>query len=211
MKRMVGFFICATALSISAAQAAPRAWVSAAKGIDQANCGPAASPCRTFQYALDNVVVAGGEIDVLDPGGYGPLVIGKSITIANDGVGLAGLVQSAAGQDAIKIIASDTDRIVLRGLSIDGGGTGHYGVAISYAGAVLIDHCAISNFASNGIYAFPPANGRPPSPTMSLSIVDSTISFNKSFGLDAGAGVGAALKVFVDRSRFDSNTYGANV
>lgn len=202
------------ALSIGAAPAqafSSRAWVSVAKGVDQSGCGQAISPCRTLQYALDNVVAAGGEINVLDPGGYGTLLIGKSVTIANDGVGLASIVQSAAGQDAIKIVAGDTDKIVLRGLSISGGGTGRYGVSISYAGAVFIENCSIGHFASNGVYAFPPANGRAPSPTMSISIVDSTISFNNSFGLDAGASAGTVLKVFIDRSRFDSNTYGANV
>jgi hypothetical protein len=60
-----------------AVPSASRAWVSG-HGVDQAGCGSPASPCRTLQYAHDNIVVAAGEIDVLDPAGYGPITITKA-------------------------------------------------------------------------------------------------------------------------------------
>ena len=76
-----------------------RTWISG-KGVDQAGCGPAASPCRSLQYAHDQTS-AGGEIDILDAAGYGSLVITKAISIVNDGAGLAGVL--AAGGRAIEI------------------------------------------------------------------------------------------------------------
>src|SRR5471030_2519696 len=65
-----------------------RAWVSG-HGVDQAGCGAPTSPCRSLQYAHDQAVNAGGEIDILDPAGYGALSITKGISIVNDGVGTA--------------------------------------------------------------------------------------------------------------------------
>ena len=76
-------------------RSANRAWVSG-KGIDQAGCGAPTSPCRSLQYVHDNIIVDGGEIDILDPAGYGAIVITKAISIVNDGVGTAG-VQATSG------------------------------------------------------------------------------------------------------------------
>ena len=54
---------------------APRTFVSAA-GSDSNPCSFAA-PCRHFQNAV-NATSAGGEVDALDPAGYGPIVISQS-------------------------------------------------------------------------------------------------------------------------------------
>ncbi|HTB00051.1 MAG TPA: hypothetical protein VK804_06205, partial [Bradyrhizobium sp.] len=58
----------------------------------------------------------GGEIDVLDPGGYGPVTITKSITI--DGKGMASIL--ASGTNGITVNAGSTDVVILRNLSISG-------------------------------------------------------------------------------------------
>src|SRR5579883_3541898 len=93
-----------------------RTWVSG-KGSDSGSCS-LASPCRTFAYAIAQTA-AGGEIDVLDPAGYGALTITQSISIVNDGVGEAG-VQAGSGGAAITINAGASDVIQLRGLTIEG-------------------------------------------------------------------------------------------
>src|SRR5471030_1424795 len=77
------------------AQTATRAWVSG-HGTDAAGCGTPTAPCRSLQYAHDNIVAAFGEIDILDPAGYGAVSITKAISIINDSVGTAG-VQAATG------------------------------------------------------------------------------------------------------------------
>src|SRR5262249_14258132 len=113
-------------LHAAPAQAASRAWVSST-GVDQPGCGPVTSPCRTPQYAHDNVVAAGGEIDFLDPGGYGTITITKGVSLINDGVGTTGML-APSGINAITINAGPSDAIQLRGLTIEGAGVGLNGV-----------------------------------------------------------------------------------
>jgi hypothetical protein len=48
-------------------------------GLDSNPC-TVTQPCRSFQHAHDTVA-ANGEIDVLDPAGYGPLTITHGISI----------------------------------------------------------------------------------------------------------------------------------
>src|SRR5450631_2550441 len=99
-----------------------RAWVSG-HGTDVAGCGSPASPCRTFQYVHDNIIAPGGEIDVLDPAGYGPVTIAKALSIVNDGAGTAGLQPGGNFvSGVITINAGWNDAITLRGLTIDGFG-----------------------------------------------------------------------------------------
>src|SRR5579883_3053822 len=122
------------ASSVHAAPSSNRAWVSG-HGVDQASCGSPASPCRTFQYTHDNVIAPGGEIDVLDPAGYGAVTITKALSIVNDGVGTAGVQQGTTGATAITINAGSTDTVTLRGLDIDGLGAGQSGISVQTAGA----------------------------------------------------------------------------
>src|SRR5262249_26958785 len=143
-----------------------------------------AAPCRTFQRAHD-AVAAGGEIDVLDPAGYGALTISKSISI--QGHGFAGLaVPSGTG------IATATAGVVvnLRGLLLDGVGTGGMGLTFTASGAVLnIQDSVIRNFTNYGIY-FAPSSG-----TSKLSISGTLVSDNSNGIGIAPTGSGSALAV----------------
>src|SRR3984957_15015789 len=66
-------------LGASAANAqATRTWVSGVG--DDANPCSRTAPCKTFAGAISKTAAA-GEIDCLDPGGFGALTITKSITI----------------------------------------------------------------------------------------------------------------------------------
>jgi len=67
-----------------------RAYVSGSVGDDNNNCFRL-TPCRSFQGA-HNKVLAGGEILVLDQGNFATLIITKSISIVNEGVGQAGML-----------------------------------------------------------------------------------------------------------------------
>src|SRR5438034_6164872 len=64
-------------------------------GVDSNPCTLAA-PCRSFQRAHD-MTNANGEIDVLDPAGYGSLTITKAISIVNDGIGTARVIAPSGG------------------------------------------------------------------------------------------------------------------
>ena len=61
-----------------AAAQATRTWVSGVG--DDANPCTRAAPCQTFAGAISKTA-AGGEIDCLDPGGFGAVTITKAITI----------------------------------------------------------------------------------------------------------------------------------
>ena len=73
---------------------APRTWVSGGVGDDANPCSRTA-PCKTFAGAISKTA-AGGEIDALDPGGFGALTITKAITIDGGGGQVASVLVSGA-------------------------------------------------------------------------------------------------------------------
>src|SRR5450631_3110692 len=154
MSRLLSYSAIASAL-LAIGLAAPaqalsnRAWVSG-HGTDTAACGSPASPCRTLQYVHDNIIAARGEIDILDPAGYGPVTITKALSIVNDGVGTAGVQQAAVGQNAITINAGASDAVFLRGLNIDGLGTGGNGIRLNSGGKLTVVDCVTRHFNASG-------------------------------------------------------------
>lgn len=124
---------------------ATRTWVSGVG--DDANPCSRMAPCKTFAGAISKTA-AGGEISVLDPGGYGAVTITKSITINGDGT-LAGIL--AAGTNGVIINAGDTGRVILRNISFAGVGAGLNGVRVLAAANVTIDKCTIYGFANSAI------------------------------------------------------------
>jgi hypothetical protein len=133
-----------------------RAWVSG-HGTDAPGCATPAHPCRTFQYVHDNIIAPGGEIDVLDPAGYGPVTIAKALSIVNDGAGTAGLQPGGNFvSGVITINAGWNDAITLRGLTIDGFGfSSGSGVLLNSGGRLTIDNCFVFNFNNTGINIAP--------------------------------------------------------
>ena len=178
MSKLVKLSIVAAAalLACGSAQAAGanRVWVSG-HGTDQTGCGAPTAPCRSLQYAHDNIG-AGGEIDILDPAGYGAVSITKAISIVNDGVGTAG-VQAASGS-AVTINAGPTDSVYLRGLNIDGvRQQGLNGILFQGGGALTIVDCVARHFENAGI-ALAPASG-----SMRIGIANTIASDNHTAGV----------------------------
>jgi hypothetical protein len=139
----------AFAAAIASGQAT-RTWVSGVG--DDANPCSRTAPCKTFAGAISKTAVS-GEIDVLDPGGFGAVTVTKSITIDGTPV-IAGVLVS--GTNGITINAGATDTVILRGLDINGvGGLGLDGVKIIQAGQVLIEDCQIYGFNPRGISVEP--------------------------------------------------------
>jgi hypothetical protein len=138
----------------------------AAQGSDANPC-TFALPCRTFQHAHDTVA-AGGEIDVLDPAGYGALTIGKSISI--QGHGFSG-ISVANGGTGITINASATDTVSLNGLLVEGSGVGANGIVLNSGGSLIVESCVIHNVTNRGISFSSAATT-----TQTLSISSSNVS-----------------------------------
>ncbi len=126
---------------------ATRTWVSGVG--DDANPCSRTAPCKTFAGAISKTA-AGGEIDVLDPGGFGAVTITKSITIDGGGKGEGFGSILAAFTNGIVINAAATDVVTLRNLSINGVRTGIVGVRILAAGTVFIEDCQIFGFQAAG-------------------------------------------------------------
>src|SRR3954463_9054095 len=85
-----------------------RTWVSGV-GNDANPCSRTA-PCKTFAGALSKTA-AGGEISVLDPGGFGTVTITKAITINGEGTlgsvlvsGTNGIVVQAPANAVVRLI-----------------------------------------------------------------------------------------------------------
>jgi hypothetical protein len=123
-----------------------RSFVSAQIGNDTNTCVPTA-PCRGFTKAL-SVTNPGGEIVVLDSGGYGSsLTIDKPVTIVAAGV-YAGMAVTAG--TGIIVSVGGSEKVILRGLTINGAG-GSTGIYVQSAGLVYVEECVIDGFTSHGI------------------------------------------------------------
>jgi hypothetical protein len=124
---------------------ATRTWVSGSSGNDANPCSRTA-PCQTFAGAY-NKTAAGGEINVIDAGGFGSVTIAKNITI--DGLGP---MSSILAVNFNGITVNGAGIVVnLRNLTINGGGgTIGNGIRIIDAAAVNIDNVVIENFAGTG-------------------------------------------------------------
>jgi hypothetical protein len=131
------------ALITSPAQAqATRTWVSGVG--DDANPCSRTAPCKTFAGTISKTA-AGGEINCIDPGGFGALTITKSITI--DCVNTeAGVVVS--GTNGITVNAGANDVVVLRGLDIFGTivSPGLNGIVFNTGAALHVEKCLIRQF-----------------------------------------------------------------
>jgi hypothetical protein len=132
-------------LSVPAHAQATRTWVSGVG--DDANPCSQTSPCKTFAGAMSKTA-PGGEINVLDPGGFGAVTITKSITISSEGREAGVLV---SGTNGIVIDAGATDTVILKGLDIEGIGTGLNGIQVLSGLQVYVFNCRIHHFVNNGI------------------------------------------------------------
>jgi len=143
--------LAALSPSILHAQAT-RTWVSGVG--DDANPGSRTAPCKTFAGAISKTA-PGGEIDALDPGGFGAVTITKSITLDGGGGQVASILVS--GTNGIVINAASTDVVIIRNLRFQGLGPGSAGQGLSginviKCGAVIIQNCDIDNFSVDGIH-----------------------------------------------------------
>src|SRR6516162_4187900 len=137
-------------LSSAALAQASRTWVSGV-GSDANPCSRTA-PCRTFAGAISKTA-PGGEIDALDPGGFGALNITKALTIDGGGGQVASVVVS--GTNGIIVSAGPTDVVTLRNLRINGvvsaAGGGIDGIHYASGGDLHVENCYIFCFTGDGI------------------------------------------------------------
>ena len=192
MKKLGMTFVLLVTLLATASPAfgqATRTWVSGV-GDDVNPCSRTA-PCKTWAGAISKTFT-GGEIDALDPGGFGALTITKSITV-DGGSAFASTLASGVTGFAINITPNANDpnmRVTLRNISINGTGTigtvgtntGISGVRIDSAKAVQLQNVRIANFSQHGIDFTPTATT-----DSTLSLDDVTVAETFGNGLLVGA------------------------
>jgi hypothetical protein len=178
---------------------ATRTWVSGVG--DDANPCSRTAPCKTFAGAISKTA-AGGEIDALDPAGFGAVTITKAITIDGGGGQVASVL--VAGTNGIVVSAGGSDVVTLRNLSINGLGTagGSLNGIRFLSGATLhVEHCAIFGFTSNGIDIEPNSGGE-------VTVSDTASRDNGGSGIFGTSTGGPAVFVTINGSRFDNNIIG---
>jgi hypothetical protein len=177
---------------------ASRTWVSGVG--DDANPCSRTAPCKTFAGAISKTA-AGGEIDALDPGGFGALTITKAITIDGGGGQVASVLVS--GTNGIVVQAAAGDVVILRNLRISGIGTGINGIRFLSGRDLNVENCYIFGFTSNGIdIALNQASAS------SVHILNSVMKGNGGVGVRATNATTPAVQVLVDNSATILDTIG---
>jgi hypothetical protein len=190
---------------------ATRTWISGVG--DDANPCSRTAPCKTWAGAISKTA-AGGEIDALDPGGFGALTITKPITLDGGGGQVASIL--VAGTNGITVAAGSGDTVIIRNLRFQGllcsspqasGCTGSPGlIGISYiSGAqVMIDNCDIYGFSTAGI-------GVSLTGTIGVLQVRNTTLRNNAIGITATASSpGLALVEVYNSSVVGTQTAGSS-
>lgn len=197
--KIVTFFVFVFAFATFAEAQATRTWVSGV-GDDVNPCSRTA-PCKTFAGAISKTAT-NGEINCLDPAGYGAINITKSITIDcedTQGSILASLVNGV-------IVNGASIDVRLRGLSINGAGNGINCVRVLGSGTVrlTLDEVVCSGFSQHGI-SIETSTG-----TSNIVVLNSSFRNNVGNGINTFITGTGATTVAVDSSLFAFNGIGLN-
>jgi hypothetical protein len=177
---------------------ATRTWVSGVG--DDANPCSRTAPCKTFAGAISKTA-AGGEIDALDPGGFGGLTITKSITLDGGGGQVASIL--VAGTPGITVAAGLTDVVIIRNMRFQGslgngsnsGNAGTNGINVISAAQVVIDNCDIFGFKTSGLNIAVSA-------VVDVQVRNTTFRNNNVNGINATSSAGGFGVVQVVNSSF---------
>ena len=187
--RVLTLVTVAFAFAAVAQAQATRTWVSGV-GDDVNPCSRTA-PCKTFAGAISKTA-KDGEINCLDSGGFGAVTIVKSITIDGTPV-MASVLNGSSTGGFNGVIINITDAadvrksVTLRGLSIQGAGSGIRGVDILAASAVFVINCIIEG--QNGS----PGHGIDDSRTAGglLEVTNTSIINNAGSGINVNPSSGS--------------------
>jgi hypothetical protein len=183
---------------------ATRTWVSAV-GDDLNPCSRTA-PCKTFAGSIAKTQ-NGGEINVLDNGNFGQVTITKAITI--DATGANGFIEATT--TGVTINASDTQDVILRGLTIMGTPAVAQcpyapgsGVTILGGRSVHIEKTTISGFKTTGIDITPTAQAT------RVVVNESLVSNVCGTGINVAPNAGQTVPVLVRNTAVINTAVGVN-
>jgi hypothetical protein len=198
--RVLTLVTFAFAFAIVAQAQATRTWVSGV-GDDVNPCSRTA-PCKTFAGAISKTA-PNGEIDCLDPGGFGAVTITKSITIdGTTGAGFGGILASLTNGVNVNDSATatpNTSQVILRNLSINGAGNGLDGIRFISARRLVVEGCVVFGFTGDGLETAPSTG------TNFNITVNSSSFIRNAFGIRQGTTIGT-LNASYDRINVSNNT-----
>jgi len=174
---------------------ATRTWVSGVG--DDANPCSRTAPCKTWAGAISKTAQPGGEIDALDPGGFGAVTVTGGITLNGGKGNTAGVL--VAGTNGIVVSAAANDTVILRNLDINGlwpqSGAGLSGIAFVSGKALYIEDSTIENFQYDAVYV---------ASSGSLVLKNDVLRNDGQNGIWAGAG-SAPLNVLIEGCTIQGN------
>jgi len=183
---------------------ATRTWISGVG--DDANPCSRTAPCKTFQGAISKTA-AGGEINCIDPGGFGAVTITKSIALICDNVLNGVLVSGTNG-----IIVNGTDiSVLLSGFDLQGLGTGLNGVRFLNGASLHVRNSSIRGFRGGGAYGINFAPGNASGATLvvdNVTILDNGAASGVTGGILVQPGTGVPTTVLISNSRITDNNRG---
>jgi hypothetical protein len=181
----VFLIMCATSASAQVARV-----FLAGSGDDGNNCSDITTPCRSLQGAVTQCPVK-GEVIIIASGGFGTATITQSLTINAP----AGVVAFNAREISVNIGA--TDKVVIRGLSLNGAVFGDpHGIYFGSGGTLIVENCLVSGFG-NGIGQYG-LGGK-------LVVNNSEFRNNTSDGIFSDPATGTMAYLTVENCRFENN------
>ena len=184
-----------------------RSWVSGT-GSDANACSRTA-PCQTFAGALGKTL-AGGEINALDPGGFGPVTITKAITI--DGGSEFSGITAAGTVNGVTITAGASDVVILRNLTINGQTAstpaGANGIKFTSGAALIVENCVVENFDDHNINFVPTAGLGAAGPHRLYVRNTSSVNSTNGAGIHTKTVAGDTIIAVVEGCSLDNNVAG---
>ena len=181
----IAFSLLATSASAQVARV-----FLAGTGNDAGDCTNQSTPCRSLQGAVTACPV-NGEIIILDNGGYGGASITKSLTVNAS----AGVVAFIARSIFVNI--ASTDKVVLRGLSMNGivfGDTD--GILFQGSGTLVLENSIMAGFY-DGIYQTAAGSN--------LIVNNCEFRNNTTAGVWNASGSNTNSNTAIENSRFEYN------
>jgi hypothetical protein len=177
---------------------AQRARVFVSVNGNDANPCTAGSPCKTFQAAHD-AVLAGGEISVLSTGGYGTLIITKALSIVVP-AGVEAAIAIPSQGIGITMNAGSTDKVSLRGLTLDGQGVGGAGIRFNSGASLTVADCVVRNMEGDGLEVVSTATT-----PQSLAVSNSFFNDNAGTGIAIEPHSSGSITASVDQTGLYNN------
>jgi len=203
MRTQLPFALLAITLACSLASppAHARARVFVASYGNDSNPCTFGSPCRNFQQAV-TVVDPGGEVTAIDSAGFGPVTItNKSVSITSPN-GVEAGIAIASGGVGITINGLSTDKVKLRGLTLDGAGVGAAGIQFNGGASLTVENCVVRNVTADGFQFIPNQTT-----LATLAVSNSYFDDNIHDGIVIEPFSSGAVTASIDRTGFNNNSH----